>query len=228
MSVSPLTREMLDRLGFGEWKHKADDYGRREQKTERREKKLKKARDFTNNIKIDSEIFEIQTIKGKKTVIMPWDQLAAIQNSIPSEIIYKGLKGAIVFNHVYTVLAGEKLELILSLAPALDMDNALSRDWPRKQNFFAATDLASLLEHMDSLVKPALWKKNSKEIGFLSLFTDGEGNYWLRCSRGYYTSLNESLASLEALIEELDDDIDLGMKHIVNTTYRRLSEQVFK
>ncbi|MCL2043454.1 MAG: ATP-dependent RNA helicase [Treponema sp.] len=234
MSVSPLTREMLDRLGLGELPHYSrqltHDWSGRSgrEKTEHREKKLKKARDFTNNIKIASEIFEIQTIKGKKTVIMPWDQLAAIRDNIPSEIIYKGLKGAIVFNHVYTILAGEKLELILSLAPVLDMDNALVRDWPRKQNFHAASDLAALLEHMDGLVKPALWKKNSREIGFLALFTDGDGNYWFRCSRGYYTSLNESLASLEMLIEELDDDIGIGMKHIVNTTYRRLSEQVLR
>jgi hypothetical protein len=77
---------------------------------------------------------------------------------------------------------------------------------------------------MDSLVKPAIWKKGSKELGFLGLFTDNGGNYWLRCSRGFYTSLNESLASLETLIDEMGDDIDIGIKHIVNQTYRRLAD----
>jgi hypothetical protein len=79
---------------------------------------------------------------------------------------------------------------------------------------------------MDSLVKPARWKKNSKELGFLGLFTDGEGNYWLRCLRGFHTSLNESLASLEALIDEMGDDVDVEMKHVVNQAYRRLAGEL--
>jgi len=76
---------------------------------------------------------------------------------------------------------------------------------------------------MDSLVRPAPWKKNSKELGFLGLFTDGEGGYWLRCSRGFHTSLNESLASLETLIEEMGDGFDADAKRMVNQAYRRLS-----
>jgi hypothetical protein len=188
--------------------------------------RLAQARDFTNNIKIASEVFEIKTIKGKKTALLPWTQLMPIRDSIPAETVYKGLKGCITVNGVYTLLAGEKLDLILSLVPTLDAENALTREWPRKQNFNVANDLAALLKHMDSLVKPARWKKNSKELGFLGLFTDQEGNYWLRCSRGFHTSLNESIASLEALIDEMGDDVDLEMKHVVNQAYRRLAGMV--
>ena len=108
------------------------------------------------------------------------------------------------------------------------MEKALGRNWPRKKNFNVALDLAALLEHIDSLVRPALWKKGSKELGFLGLFTDNEGNYWLRCSRGFHTSLNESLASLEALIEEMGEDIDTSMKQAVNQVYRRLSEHLLE
>jgi hypothetical protein len=226
MSVSPLTQEILKELGLG-----AKDWGlvteSREQGAEKRERKLKKVRDFTNNIKIATEVFEITTIKGRKTVILPWEKLSSIRDNIPAETVYKGLKGCITYNNNhYSILGGEKLELILSLAPSLDMENALTREWPRKKNFNANTDLAALLEHMDSLVKPVRWKKNSKELGFLSLFTDHEGNYWLRSSRGFHSSLNESLASLESLIVEMSDDVDIDIKHIVNQTYRRLSDQV--
>jgi hypothetical protein len=186
---------------------------------------LKKIRDFTNNIKIAGEVFEIKTIKGKKTAILPWEKLAPIREK-QAETVYKGLKGIIIYNGLYTLLDGEKLSLILSLAPILDPENALSREWPRKRNFNSADDLAALLQHMDNLARPVPWKKNSKELGFLGLFTDGEGNYWLRSSRGFHTSLNESLSSLEALIDEMGDEVDIGVKHIVNQTYRRLSEQV--
>jgi HrpA-like RNA helicase len=252
MSVSPLSQEILERIRPGLFASEGGIASEREYKTVDTErdlsqgKKFKKmrdgenrhvlkaspvlqARDFTNNIRIATEVFELTTIKGKKTAILPWEKLVLIRDSIPSETVYKGLKGCITINGVYTLLAGEKLKLILSLAPTLDLENALTREWPHKQNFNSSENitgkgLTALLPFMDSLLMPARWKKNSKELGFITLFTDGTGNYWLRCSRGFHTSLNESLASLEALIDEMGDDIDISLKHIVNQTYRRLSE----
>jgi hypothetical protein len=240
MSVSPLSREILERIRPGlfaseRWEDTATDSRRdkrsraTEERTMLKTRPVLQARDFTNNIKIATEVFELATIKGRKTAILPWEKLVLIRDSIPSETVYKGLKGCITINGVHTLLAGEKLKLILSLAPLLDPENALTREWPRKQNFnssenLAGNGIATLLPFMDSLLRPARWKKNSKELGFIALFTDGEGNYWLRCSRGFHTSLNESLASLEALIDEMGDDVDIGLKHIVNQAYRRLSD----
>jgi HrpA-like RNA helicase len=236
MSVSPLTRDIIERIRPGLFAKEQENTdtdsrnGKRnrseEGRIERKARPVLQARDFTNNIKISSEVFEITTIKGRKTAILPWEKLAPIRDSIPSETVYKGLKGCITINGVYTLLAGEKLKLILSLAPMLDPENALTREWPRKENFDASENLAALLPFMDSLMRPARWKKNSKELGFITLFTDGAGNYWFRCSRGFHTSLNESLASLEALIDEMDDNVDIGLKHVVNQTYRRLSELI--
>ena len=229
MSVSPLPREILDRIQPGLFaEERTPDRDRRDRYTpesgEKAGSKLKKARDFTNNIKIAGEVFEIKTIKGKKTAILPWEKLAAIRHTVSADTVYRGMKGCVIFNGHYALLAGEKLALILSLAPTLDPENAVGREWPRKKNFNSGKDLAELLGYMDSLAKPALWKKDSKELGFLGLFSDGEGSYWLRCSRGFHTSLNESLASLEALIDEMGDSADTGMKQAVNQCYRRLSD----
>ncbi|MCL2558723.1 MAG: ATP-dependent RNA helicase, partial [Treponema sp.] len=220
MSVSPLSRAILDRIMPGifveaRYGKKRGDEGA----------PLMKPRDFTNNIKIAGEVFEIITVKGKKTAILPWEKLARARDSLPGETLYKGLRGCIVYKDL-SLLAGEKLELILSLAPALDPENAFAREWPRKKTFFADSDLPALLGYLDSLVRPALWKAGSKELGFLGLFTDGEGGYWLRCSRGFHTSLNESLASIEALIEETGDSLDPGAKRAINDAYRRLSAMI--
>ena len=235
MSVSPLSWKILEELGLGNnpefqrqrfripKEYKGADAQRNGKSREETGKKLRKARDFTNHIKIGSEVFEIETIKGKKTVLLPWEKLAH-PGEDASETVYKGLRGKIIVNGQYNLLAGEKLELILSLAPTLDVDNAFSRVWPRKENFNSQEKLSVLLNHLDSLVRPVLWKKDSKDIGFLGLFTDGEGNYWLRVSRGFHTSLNESLSSLETLIDELGEETDAGQKHIVNQCYRRLSD----
>ncbi|MCL2138861.1 MAG: ATP-dependent RNA helicase [Treponema sp.] len=245
MSVSPLTLQILKELGIRKedlgytektqplMKFRDTKGGRNESKKHpaaiaegEGRRKLKKPMDFANNIKIAGEIFEIKVIKGKKTAMLPWEKLSQIRDIVPSHTVYKGLKGCVTYNNTFTFLAGEKLELILSLLPALDPENALERKWPGKKIFNINTDLAELLEYMDSLVKPAQWKKKSKELGFLSLFTDGEGNYWIRCSRGFHTSLNESIASLDVLINETGDDVDIGKKHIVNQSYRRLSDLI--
>ncbi|MDR1655669.1 MAG: ATP-dependent RNA helicase [Treponema sp.] len=223
MSVSPLPRETLEKINpelFSAFGLK----GPRREGGKRSAEKLKKPRDFTNNIRIADTVFEIKTVKGKKEVNLPWEKLSAIKDSIPAEVVYKGLRGIITVNGDYRLLAGEKLELILLLASRLDIDGVLERDWPRKENFNSRKDLDAILEQMDKLVNPAPWKKGSRELGFISLFTDGEGNYWFRCSRGFHTSLNESISSLEALIDELGEEVDIEKKHIVNQTYRRLSD----
>ncbi|MDR2543725.1 MAG: ATP-dependent RNA helicase [Treponema sp.] len=231
MSVSPLSKNILERLGqefFSGQKPSNQNYedisrnsSRAGAQTQKKEGK-QKVRDFTNNIKIAEEIFEIISVKGKKTVLLPWEKLASIGENA-AVTIYKGLKGKVIINNQYSLLEGEKLELILSLTPTLDVENIFSRKWPKKEIFNSLEDFTALLKNIDSLARPVIWKKNSKNLGFLGLFTDGEGNYWFRASRGFHTSVNESLSSLETLIDELGEDVDLEQKHIVNQCYRRLS-----
>jgi len=217
MSVSPLSREVLNRIRPGLF----GDHGK---SGDLKHDKHKKSRDYTNNIKIQGEVFEIENVKGKKTVVLPWEKLKLIYQKLTDSHEYKGIKGKITVKNHYNLLAGEKLSLILSLAPNLDADGAFSRTWPRKQNFNSQQNLSALLKHLENLARPVIWKKNSKDLGFLGLFTDGDENYWFRASRGFHTSINESLSSLENLIDELGEEVDIDQKHIVNQCYRRLSD----
>jgi hypothetical protein len=89
--------------------------------------------------------------------------------------------------------------------------------------------LTALVEHLPIVLQPAVHGGRNKggtpkELGFIALFTGGAGSYWFRCSRGFHTALNESIAGLEALIDELGDGVDPAVKHEVNQTYRRLSD----
>jgi HrpA-like RNA helicase len=230
MSVSPLPLKTLERIspalipGLDVYK------GRREKEPSGKPsaEPLSKSqrRNFTNNIKIGSEVFEIETVKGKKQVILPWEKLKNVIPQIGSETasMYKNLRAVIILDTQYRLLAGEKLRLILSLLPSLDLKDAPNVNRSGREKFNSSSDLDGLLAVMPNLVKPALWKQGKKELGFICLFTDGNGNYRQGCSRGFNTSLNESLASLEILIDELGDDVDLEKKHIVNQTYRRLAD----
>ncbi|MDR2048115.1 MAG: ATP-dependent RNA helicase [Treponema sp.] len=260
MSVSPLSLEALGKISpllLAEFGGKQADRKGRRNAEDVSGKTRRSGRDFTNAIRIGSEIFPIETIKGKKHVSLAWEKLKSVKEApegkSPDAERYKGMRGTVVVDGKYTLLAGEKLSLIMTLLPDLEPEGALDMDWPRKENFSSGAEipggktpggtdegrpvnqkapesLCRLLDRLPLVLRPALWKRRpgkgetGRELGFIALFTDGEGNYWFRCSRGFHTALNESLASLEALIDELGENVDVELKHVVNQTYRRLSD----
>ncbi|MCK7470845.1 MAG: hypothetical protein MZU95_08725 [Desulfomicrobium escambiense] len=57
----------------------------------------------------------------------------------------------------------------------------------------------------------------------MALFTDSAGSYWFRVSRGFHTALNESLASLEALVDDIAASATHEEKERAATLYRKLS-----
>ena len=74
-------------------------------------------------------------------------------------------------------------------------------------------------------------ERAADELGFVALFTDGEGAYWFRVSRGFHTALNESLASLECLADEIGgpgksppegSPAEEEDKRLLSNLYRRL------
>ncbi|GHV66518.1 ATP-dependent helicase HrpA [Spirochaetia bacterium] len=226
MSVSPLSKSALEKISprlsetFGE--------GSGDTRPRRRDRDQ---RDFTNNIKIGEEVFEIKTIKGRKQVNLPWEVLAKIKGSLGGEGIariknnWPGLRGAVIVDGRYTLLAGEKLSLILSLLPGMNISaKNLSGENRKNKSFNSSENLNGLLQLLPDLLSPVIWKPGKKELGFLCLHTDGSGNYRPGCSRGFHTGLNESLASVETLIDELGDGIEAATKQTVNQTYRRLSD----
>ena len=73
MSVSPLSKAVLHRIRPGLFAEYGVHSGKKHD--DHKPAKLKKARDFTSNIKIEGEVFEIITVKGKKTVLLPWERL---------------------------------------------------------------------------------------------------------------------------------------------------------
>ncbi|MDR2484302.1 MAG: ATP-dependent RNA helicase [Treponema sp.] len=232
MSVSSLSKQALDKIkndllpGLERRSLQSD------RKEGRKDAKAKQVLDFTNAIKLGDEVFEIKIIKGKKLVILPWERLVRVRDGLAAgsggnaryKAHWSNLRGTILFKDAYKLLEGEKLDLILSIVPSLNLEGVLEKQWSRKTRFNSQESLWELLGSLPLAVTPGLWKSNKKDLGFLCLLTDGAGNYWFSCSRGFHTSLNESLACVETLIDELGDTADIEVKHIVNQTYRRLSD----
>jgi hypothetical protein len=246
MSVSPLKRFIIEEI-TPELARYAPVRKGSAGKRPAREDLVQNERDWTNNIRIMGESFPIKTIKGRKIAVLPWEQLAKLKEYA----IYGGLgenfpgklRGAITVGEDLVMLAGEKLSLILRLLPALDPTPALSPSGETIKTLKARPVYSSLdkpealINELHLLMTASLWKEKEKkkpkdqkesrrEIGFIGLFSDGMGAYWFRVSRGFYTALNESLSSLENLIDELGEDVPIEQKHVVNQAYRRLSDML--
>ncbi|QTQ15884.1 helicase-related protein [Treponema parvum] len=254
MSVSPLTSALLKRIGQ-DLEEKLSGIRKRRVRSEdreaakgksfevmqsaiagsansRRHNKTEKDEDI---VRFGGKSFSLQKIKGKKTLFLPWDVFKFAAKAEQDKNLLKqiyGLRGKIVFGNGYELLSGEKMELIFKLAKALDLTPVdEGRQWNRKFNININEDggITKLTQTLDYVLKVTAAKTKSKEMGFIGLFTDGNGTYWFKVSRGFSTALNESLSSLEVLIDEINSGGDVlklsdSQKEKINMLYRSLSD----
>ncbi|MBN1518852.1 MAG: ATP-dependent RNA helicase [Spirochaetales bacterium] len=233
MSVSPLKRPLLVRISpvvadtFLGRKQAVIPSGPEAGKPERRREAAAKAgepRDFTTRIKIGSEIFEIVAEKKRKKAILDWERFSKARESLSADsgAAFKGMLGVVKVDHK-VLMDGEKLDTILRVASWLEPAEDLKRGWPKKVMFSVHDDVQNLVKVLDHVLQVAYWKPKNPELGFVALFNDGEGTYWFRVSRGFHTALNESVASLETLIDEIADKAGPDEREKVGTLYRKLS-----
>ncbi|MBQ7160047.1 MAG: ATP-dependent RNA helicase, partial [Treponema sp.] len=123
------------------------------------------------------------------------------------------------------LLTGEKVELICKLTKTLNLLPINEKDWPRGMNVQLGKDdgTQKLIANIDYVLRVTMAKAKSREYGFICLYTDGKGTYWFKVSRGFATALNESLSSLETLIDEATVSLSPAQKEKVNIVYRVLN-----
>jgi RNA helicase HrpA len=218
MSVSPLTPELIGRIS-------RDLYDAFIRKPGKPKAKAKGERDYTNFIKVGHQRFEIEIgKKKKKTVVLPYDNLMKNLSSVEtSSVDYRGLRGKIIFQDG-EILSGMALNRILQIAPRLTFLNRVVDKWPRGSHFEYVRDSFHIVRYIPNLLQPAHKTKSKSKLGFLTLLTDGNGEYWYSSYRDFMQALEESISSLETLI---DEDINLlsdEQEHAVNETYRRLTQ----
>lgn len=243
MSVSPLTRSILSRLDDTIELKLSSSSRRRSERSDRvpkneYTKNIKKAdlisSKQTESIKTGSEketitiggiTFDLQKIKGKKHVILPLDILkkAVEAEENPERLTHAGKLRAKVITGKYSLLVGEKLSLILRLVPELNFTPLDETQWNRRLNVHFSEDGDMLIGALDWILHTVIAKKKNNELGFIGLFTDNKGNYWFAVSRGFSTALNESLSSIETLIDECAKTATSEQKEKINSMYRHLT-----
>lgn len=181
-----------------------------------------------NSVAIGGATFETSKIKGKKTLILPWrafkEAISAEQNENLLATIGR-MRGIIKMDGGFTLLSGEKMEIIIKAARLLNLEPIAEGQWPRKLNITLTDEerVATLVQSLPCVMRTTVAKAAAKEYGFICLFTDGNGTYWYKVSRGFTTALNESLSSLEKLIDDTSSQLGIAQKEQVNIIYRVLN-----
>ena len=249
-AVSPLTKNLLDKINpnlikdLDEVKRGKESILKSEARKNQNkinednnqqqiEKKVKKALKDNNIDKEDAlflgtEIFPTKKIKGKKTAILDIEKLIRASQTETDEKKLKvagNINGKVILKNKGILLEGEKLSLILRLVKILDLNPVREDTWNRKANIYLSDENSKrqLLSAISMILKVALAKQKNSEYGFITLFTDGKGNYWQKSTRGFSTALNESLSSLETLIEEQTIEWTNEEKEIISQTIGKLN-----
>jgi ATP-dependent helicase HrpA len=249
MSVSPLTRPLLDKINPELYKNLISKKSDRKQgeiaksdkiKNPKNTNTTKKAEDFIDNSKTKTEkipdesvyfggeIFETKKIKGKKTAILPINKfLKAVQIEKDEKKLtaLTTLKGKITTRDNGSILDGEKMGLILKVAQNIDITPVPEKSWNRKMNVNINNqiDKEKLIDSLDFILKTTIAKQKQHEYGFITLFTDTKGTYWFKVSRGFSTALSESHSSLETLVDE-NIDFSVEEKNKINYVLRKVNQ----
>jgi hypothetical protein len=155
--------------------------------------------------------------KKRKKALLDWEKFNKARDGFTADEAgaFKGMLGVITLGSK-RLMDGEKLETIIRIAHWLNPDEDIKSDWPRKKQFSVHDDLSDLVSVLDHVLQASYWKPKHPELGFVALFTDGDGTYWFRVSRGFHTALNESLASLESLVDEVAETATAEQKEKVS------------
>lgn len=181
-----------------------------------------------NCIYVGGYSFQIEKIKGKKTLILPLEDITAALKEEKNEdklAQIGGLKAKVLVKG-YTLLTGEKAELIFRLVKELDLWPIDNSRWNRKINInlHDEADLSVLIKNLPLILAVTEAKIKSKELGFICLYTDNRGTYWFKVSRGFATALNESISSLESLIDDASGILKEEDKALLSSVYRKLTD----
>ena len=179
-------------------------------------------RDFTSNIRIGAEVFQIKAEGRHKIVLLPWEKLRSLTGRGDPTILpgFRKLRGKVLFEG-FELLGDMRLSTILRIVPRLDLGKPVL-ERPEEAAFSLPAVPADFPERLRELLRPCRLKKRSSKLGFVSLFTDGQGAYRFKGSRNYLTALKESLYSLETLA----DAAEVPDRDGVSALYRELSREL--
>ncbi len=182
-------------------------------------------RDTTWQIRIGGAAFEIVPYKGKKKiVVLPWERLGnLVRNRVPPVPSNQRALRARIELGGRTIMDGERLGTVLRAASHLPEHLEVRGGWPDHRRF-TDKSLQELTGHLDRILDVVPARKSGPQLGFLALYSNPAGQYWFKPIRHFYTAVHESLATLEQIADDLDEQPTGNVVEAINRAYRRLAE----
>lgn len=251
MSVSPLTKSMLDQINPALYerlnackKDKKEQFeserspkdnntklSKAELKTQKKLAKKLEGNDTVSKndaLSLGGILFEVTKVKGKKLALLPLEQIVQAVNTEQDKGKIKNcadLRGRIVTRDHGMMMDGEKMSMIMNVAKKLDLTPLSEKKWNRHLNasVYDPFGKEQIINALDTILRTAIAKQKNREYGFITMYTDGNGTYWFKISRGFSTALMESHSSLESLVEE-NIDFTEEEKDRINKALRLVNE----
>ncbi len=227
-SVSPIRKEALRAISedlYAELRKTQSGGRRKKDAAGEGDKGAQEQRDTTWQIQIGGAAFPLVPYKGKKKIaVLPWRELARLYRDgkaprIPGNA---GKVRARVELDGYNLMNGERLSTVIRVGRHLSADPTVMKDWSGKLTYTLPEGAADLVNALSHILELAPVKRNTKQLGFLALYAHRDGRYWFKPNRNFFNAVQESLGSLEQLIDELDEAGKDGYSAVVGSSYRRL------
>ncbi|HAK45906.1 MAG TPA: DEAD/DEAH box helicase [Spirochaeta sp.] len=220
-SVSPLRREWLKIISedlYYELIDTGSDQkgGRTQGRTEAHEE---------NRVRIGRRSFAVKPYKGgKKIVSLPWSEFKQVVAKVkPGELSrFKKMRGRVILSDG-EFLNGAKLNNIIRVCQVIDPEKNVTGKIPAAFYTEAEFERDTVFNGINIIMHLYRKPKSKKQLGFVTLHTDGNGSYWYTSGSNFLASLEESLSSLEVIADELTDK---SSQKQIGRMYRKLNEMM--
>lgn len=181
-------------------------------------------------VKIFGVQYPVQKIKGKKHILLDWKLFKASFEEQKKEKesadgyleSLKKMKSQIEIGN-FSMLAGERLGLVLDIIKTFNIEpleeSALQKC---RKNILLPEGIEELIQLLPFIMRTAPSKRKNKQLGFITLFCNGNGAFYFRISCSFHTALHENLASLQILIDLFGDNFSEAEKKVVKEIYSKL------
>lgn len=171
--------------------------------------------------KICGKTFPVAAEGSRKDVLqIDWETYRKIRYDIDEKDIKQvgNLRGTILWNG-RRILTEEKMRTLMFTAQFLNPEQDFIETVDRQPHPFGD----ALLRSLPLLLKLTPFEKNGKNLGFVYLRTVKKGNYALDVTAKFTVAVNESLGTLEELVDLTAGKATARQTEQLNRVYRRLS-----
>jgi ATP-dependent helicase HrpA len=212
-SVSPLKREWLQDIS----PMLLEGFGRGTKKSAK-----PPAAKESDMLRIGPVNIALKKAGGKRHVVnIPYEDAKKIieEGSYASQRFGKKIRMSVSYKGEVLIDA-EKINVALNILKNIPPEKNFIGKGFSKQTYNIDLEPDALMNRLDDCMKIGIdQKKKNKQTGFITLYSNGNGDYWFRISKSVHSAVGMTLASLEMLADELEGE---KIKQ-VNTHYRRVN-----